>query len=60
MMEDEMRRACRTHGREEECIEIYIILVGKPEGKRPLGRLRCRWEDNIRMDIREVGWGGTD
>jgi hypothetical protein len=32
----------------------YNILVGKPEGKRPLGRPRCRWEDNIRMDLREI------
>jgi len=34
----------------------YNILVGKPEGKRPLGRPRHRWEDNIRMDLREMGW----
>jgi hypothetical protein len=33
---------------------------GKPEGRRPLGRPRCRWEDNIKMDLREVGWGGMD
>ena len=33
----------------------YRVLVGKPEGKRPLGRSRCRWEDNIKMDLREVG-----
>jgi hypothetical protein len=33
----------------------YRILVGKPEGKRPLGRPRCRWEDNIKMDFREIG-----
>jgi hypothetical protein len=32
-------------------------LVGKPEGRRPHGRPRCRWEDNIKMDLREVGWG---
>jgi hypothetical protein len=38
----------------------YRILVGKPEGKRPLGRHRRRWEDNIRMDLREIGWGGMD
>jgi hypothetical protein len=36
---------------------MYRVLVGKPEGKRPLGRPRCRWEDNIRMDLQEVGWG---
>jgi hypothetical protein len=34
----------------------YKILVGKPGGKRPLGRTRCRWEDNIRIDLREIGW----
>jgi len=34
----------------------YKILVGKPEGKRPLGRARCRWEDNIRMVLRETRW----
>jgi hypothetical protein len=34
--------------------------VGKPEGKRPLGRSRRRWEDNIKMDLREIGWGGMD
>jgi hypothetical protein len=38
----------------------YRIMVGKPEGKRPLGRPRHRWEDNIRMDLREIGWGGVD
>jgi hypothetical protein len=34
-------------------------LVGKPEGKRPLGRRRRRWEDGIRMDLREIGWEGV-
>jgi hypothetical protein len=38
----------------------YKILVGKPEGKRPLGRPRRRWENNIKMDRREIGWGGMD
>jgi hypothetical protein len=38
----------------------YRILVGKPEGKRPLGTPRRRWEDNIRMDLREIGWNGMD
>jgi hypothetical protein len=37
---------------------LYRVLVGKPEGKRPLGRPRCRWEDNIKMDLQEVGWEG--
>jgi hypothetical protein len=36
---------------------VYRVLVGKPEGKRPLGRPRRRWEDGIRMDLREIGWG---
>jgi hypothetical protein len=35
----------------------YRALMGKPEGRRPLGRPRRRWEDNIKMDRREVGWG---
>jgi hypothetical protein len=37
--------------------KLYRVLVGKPEGKRPLERLRCRWEDGIRMDLRAIGWG---
>jgi hypothetical protein len=36
--------------------KLYKVLVGKPEGKRPLGRPRRRWEDGIRMDLREIGW----
>jgi hypothetical protein len=39
---------------------VYRILVGKPEGKRPLGRPMCRWEDNITMDLQEVRCGGLD
>ena len=39
---------------------VYRVLVGKPEGKRPLGRPRRRWEDNIKMDLQEVGCGGMD
>jgi hypothetical protein len=38
----------------------YRILVGKPEGKRPLGRPRRRWVDKIKMDLREIGWDGMD
>jgi hypothetical protein len=38
----------------------YNILVGRPEGRRPLGRPRCRWEDNMKMDIREIGFGDVD
>jgi hypothetical protein len=39
---------------------VYRVLVGKPEGKRPLGKPRHRWEDNIRMYLQEVGCGGMD
>jgi hypothetical protein len=39
---------------------VYKVLVGKPEGKRPMGRPRRRWEDNIRMDLQEVGCGVMD
>jgi hypothetical protein len=38
----------------------YRILMRKPEGRRPLGRPRRRWVDNIKMDLRETGWGGRD
>jgi hypothetical protein len=38
----------------------YRILVGKPEGKIPLGKPRCRWVDNIKIDLRETGWDGVD
>jgi hypothetical protein len=40
--------------------KVYKVLVGKLEGKRPLGRPRLRWEDGIRMDLREIGLGGVD
>jgi len=40
--------------------DVYGVLVGKPEGKRPLGWPRRRWEDNIKMDLQEVGSGGMD
>jgi hypothetical protein len=39
---------------------FYRVLVGKPEGKKPLGRPRRRWEDNIKIDLQEVGCGGMD
>ena len=39
---------------------VHRVLVGKPEGKRPRGRPRRRWEDNIKMDLQEVGGGGGD
>ena len=46
--------------RMEKSRGIYNDLVGKPEGKRPLGRSRHRWEDNIKMDLQEVECGGMD
>jgi hypothetical protein len=55
--EDEMGRPCSTHGEKRNA---YRILVGKPERKRPLGRPRLRWEDNIKIDPEEIGWGGMD
>jgi hypothetical protein len=39
---------------------VYRVLVGKPEGKSSMGRPRCRWEDNIKMDLQEVGRGVMD
>jgi hypothetical protein len=39
---------------------VYRVMVGRPEGKRPLGRPRCRWEDNIKPDLREIGIDGAN
>jgi hypothetical protein len=52
-----MGGACITNGEKRNA---YRLLVGKPEGRRQLGRPRCRWLDNIRMDLAEVGWGDVD
>jgi hypothetical protein len=52
-----MGRACSTNSEKRNA---YMILVGKPEGKRPLGRPRRWWADNIKMDLREIGWDGMD
>jgi hypothetical protein len=52
-----MGGACSTNGGERN---TYRLLVGKPEGRRPLGRPRHRWLDKIRMDLVEVGWGDVD
>jgi hypothetical protein len=43
-----------------ETRNAYRILLGKPEGKRPLGRTRRRWVDNVKMYLREIGWDGRD
>ena len=55
---NEIWEACSTYGGESR--GVYRVLVGKYEGKRPLGRPRPRWEDNITMDFQEVGFGGKD
>jgi hypothetical protein len=55
--EDEMYRACSTHGGKRN---ENRILVEKPEEKRPLGILRSRWEDTIKMDLREIEWVDMD
>jgi hypothetical protein len=52
-----MGRACSTNGEKRDA---YRILVGKPEERRPLARPRRRWEDNIRINLREIGWDGMD
>jgi hypothetical protein len=52
-----MGRACSTN---EETRNTHRVLVRKPEGKRPLGRPRRRWGDNIKMNLREIEWDGTD
>jgi hypothetical protein len=52
-----MGGACGTNGGEEK---VYRIVVGKPEGKRPLEGPRRRWVDNIKIDLREVGWDSVD
>ena len=52
-----MGGVCSAHG---ERRGMYRVLVGKSEGKRPMGRPRLRWEDNIKMDLQEVGCGGMD
>jgi hypothetical protein len=52
-----MGRACGTNGAKRN---VYTMLVGKPERKRPLGIPRRRWMDNIKMDLSEIGWGGIN
>jgi hypothetical protein len=52
-----MGRVCSTNG---DTRNAYRILVGKPEGKRPLGRPRRKWVDNIKVGFRDIGWDGKD
>jgi hypothetical protein len=53
----EVGGTCGTHGEKRS---VYTVLVGRPEGKSPLGRPRRRWEDNIKMDLRETGMDGAN
>jgi hypothetical protein len=55
MKENEVGRACGTHGRREKRV---LGFGGKARRKRPLERPRRRWEDEIKMDLKEIGWGG--
>jgi hypothetical protein len=48
---------CGMHGGRERCLQV---LIGRPEGKRPLGRPRRRWEDNIKLDLRKIGIDGVN
>jgi hypothetical protein len=57
LLEYGMGRACRSNGEKRN---TYMFLVGKPEGKRPVGRPRCKWVDDIKMDLGEIGWGDVD
>jgi len=54
---NEMGGACSKYGDRRG---TYRVLVGSPEGKRPFGRPRRRWKDNIKMDLLDVGWGSMD
>jgi hypothetical protein len=54
---DKVGGTCGTHG---EGRGVYRVLVGRPEGKRPLGRPRRKWEDSIKMDLREIGIEGAN
>jgi hypothetical protein len=55
--ENEVSGTCGMHGRGEESVQG---LMGKPEGKSPLGRRRHRWKDGIRVDLRKIGWGSVE
>jgi hypothetical protein len=60
MMKSRRMRWAGHVARMGEKRKAYRILVGKPEGKRPMGRPRRRWVDNITMDLGEIGWDGVD
>jgi hypothetical protein len=56
-MSKSKRMGCAWMGKKRNA---YRLLMGKPEGKRPLGRPRCRWVDTTKMDLIEIGWDGLD
>jgi hypothetical protein len=60
MIRSRMRRCAEHVARMKQKRNAYRMLVGKPKGKSPLGRPRRRWVNNVKMDLREVGWGGMD
>jgi hypothetical protein len=60
MMKSKRMRWVELVARMGATSNIYRILVGKPEGMRPLGRLRRRWADNKKINLREIGWDGMD
>jgi hypothetical protein len=60
MMKSRRMRWVGHVARMGETRNAYMILVGKPEGKRPLGRPRCRWVDNIKIYLSEIEWDGID
>jgi hypothetical protein len=49
---------CREYSTNGEKMNTYMLLAGKPKGKKPLRRPKCRWVDNIKMNLRGIGWGG--
>jgi hypothetical protein len=60
MIKSKRMRWAGNVARMGEKMNAYRVLLGKPEGKRPLGRTGRRWEDNIKIDLRRVGWGSMD
>jgi hypothetical protein len=57
VMKDEMGGACSKNGEKKNA---FRILVGKPDGNKPLGRPRRRWVDNVKMDLKQIRWDGVD
>jgi hypothetical protein len=60
VIKSRMMRLAGHVARVGEGRRVHRVLVGRPDGKRPLGRPRCRWEDNIKLDLTEIGMDGTN